>query len=99
MREIQILHQMLIELCPNIHKKRPNSLMVATTSLLVRDKLSFTELGRNITSRTSPKHSIKRMARLLGNHHLNSERLAIYQCHAQQICGAKCVISSVTNGR
>ncbi|GDY28007.1 iso-IS10R ORF [Agarivorans sp. Toyoura001] len=88
MRENQILHQMLIELCPNIHKKRLNSLMVATTSLLDGDKLSLTELGRNITSRTSPKHSIKRMDRLLGNHHLNSERLAIYQWHARQICGA-----------
>ncbi len=86
MREIQILHQMLIELCPNIHKKRLNSLIVATTSLLDGDKFSLTELGRKINSRTSPKHCIKRIDRLLGNHHLNSERLAIYQWHARQIC-------------
>jgi len=42
MRETQILHQMLIEPYLNINKKRLNSLMVTTTSLLDSDKPSFT---------------------------------------------------------
>ncbi|RCU43292.1 IS4 family transposase [Corallincola holothuriorum] len=88
MRKIQILHQMLAQQCQQIHKKRLSSLMVATQSLLDGDSLSLTELGRNIEGRVAPKHNIKRMDRLLGNHHLNNERLAVYQWHARQLCGA-----------
>ncbi|RCU50569.1 IS4 family transposase [Corallincola holothuriorum] len=88
MREVQILHQMLAQQCPQIHKKRLSSLIVATQSLLDGDSLSLTELGRNIEGRVAPKHNIKRMDRLLGNHHLNNERLAVYQWHARQLCGA-----------
>ncbi|GAA5218499.1 IS4 family transposase [Corallincola platygyrae] len=88
MREIQILQQMLEQQCPSIHKKRLSSLMVATQSLLHGDSLSLTELGRHIDGRVAPKHNIKRMDRLLGNRHLNNERLALYQWHAKQLCGA-----------
>ncbi|TCI01138.1 hypothetical protein EZV61_19060 [Corallincola luteus] len=85
MREVQILHQMLAQQCPQIHKKRLSSLIVATQSLFDGDRLSLTELGRSIEGRVAPKHNIKRMVRLLGIHHLNNERLAIYRWHAQQI--------------
>jgi hypothetical protein len=44
MRDIKILHDSLVNQCPQIHKKRFNSLMVATESLLD----SLTQLGRDI---------------------------------------------------
>ena len=47
--------------------------MVATESLLDGNQLSLTQLGRNITGNVSAKHNIKRIDRLLGNHHLNND--------------------------
>ena len=86
MRETQILHQLLAQQCPEIHKKRLNSLMVATTALLDGDALSLTELGRSIRGTTSAKHSIKRIDRLLGNPRLANDRLALLRWHANNLC-------------
>ena len=88
MRDITILHESLSNQCPSIHKKRLNSLIVATKSLLDGNQLSLTQLGRNISGNVAAKHSIKRIDRLLGNHHLNTDRLAIYRWHAMHLCGA-----------
>ena len=62
--------------------------MVATKSLLDGDQLSLTQLGRNISGNVAPKHSIKRIDRLLGNRHINNDRLTIYRWHAMHLCGA-----------
>lgn len=88
MREFQILHQSLLKYCPELHKKRLDTLMVACRALLESDTLTLTTLGRNIQSECRTKHSIKRMDRLFGNHHLHSERLAIYRWQASLICSA-----------
>ena len=84
MQVLAILHQSLYEHCPEIHLKRLNTLMVACRALVDSDELTLTSLGRHInSSETRTKHSIKRMDRLLGNHHLHSERIAVYQWHAK----------------
>ncbi len=70
MRDIKILHDSLVNQCPQIHNKRLNSLMVATESLLDGNQLSLTQLGRNIQGVVPAKHNIKRIDRLLGNTHL-----------------------------
>ncbi|CAM3961185.1 IS4 family transposase [Shewanella aquimarina] len=88
MRDITILHDSLSNQCASIHKKRLNSLMVATKSLLDGDQLSLTQLGRHISGNVAPKHSIKRIDRLLGNRHINNDRLTIYRWHAMHLCGA-----------
>jgi hypothetical protein len=88
MRDIHILHDFLTKQCPQIHKKRLNSLMLATESLLDGNQLSLTQLGRNISGPVAAKHNIKRVDRLLGNPHLRTDRLDIYRCHAQHLCGA-----------
>jgi len=81
---LSILHQSLYEHCPEIHLKRLNSLMLACQALVDSDELTLTSLGRFINnSATHTKHSIKRMDRLLGNHHLHGERIAVYQWHAK----------------
>ncbi|SUI61332.1 IS4 family transposase [Shewanella baltica] len=88
MRDIDILHDLLKKQCPQIHPKRLNSLMVATESLLDGNQLSLTQLGRNITGNVAPKHNIKRIDRLLGNLHVVKDKFAIYQWHAQYLCGS-----------
>jgi hypothetical protein len=85
MREIEILHNSLVNYCPEIHLKRVNSLIVGCHALLLGNRLTLTELGRNIDSQCRTKHSIKRMDRLLGNSHLHDERLAVYRWYARQI--------------
>ena len=86
MREFKILHQSLFHFCPELHKKRLDTLMVATKALFTSDMLTLNSLGRSIDSQCQTKHSIKRMDRLLGNHHLHSERLAVYRWQAKLIC-------------
>lgn len=88
MRDITILHDSLNNQCASIHKKRLNSLMVATKSLLDGAQLSLTQLGRNIFGIVAPKHTIKRIDLLLGNCHINNDRLTIYRWHAMHLCGA-----------
>lgn len=87
MRDVHILQELLAQQCPEIHKKRLTSLMVATSALLEGDALSLTALGRSINGAASAKHSIKRIDRLLGNSHLHRERLALYRWHARNLCG------------
>ncbi len=73
---------------PQNHQKRPNSLMVATESLFDGNQLSLTQLGRNITGSVAAKHNIKRIDRLLGNHHLAQDKITLYQWHARYLCGS-----------
>lgn len=86
MRELNILHDSLYQFCPELHLKRLNSLMLACRALLDSKTLTLTELGRNLPCQARTKHNIKRMDRLLGNHHLHQERLAVYRWHASFIC-------------
>ena len=88
MRDVCILHDLLKNQCPNVHKKQLSSLMVAIQSLLDGQQLLLTELGRNITGQVAAKHNIKRIDRLLGNTALHQECLAIYRWHARLLCGA-----------
>lgn len=86
MCELNILRDSLYQFCPELHLKRLNSLMLACRALLDSKTLTLTELGRNLPCQARTKHNIKRMDRLLGNHHLHQERLAVYRWHASFIC-------------
>jgi hypothetical protein len=88
MRDIQILHQTIQNQCPIIHKKRLNSLMLATKSVLCGSELTLTKLGRQLETTTTVKHAIKRVDRLLGNRQLHREKDIIYKWHAQLITRA-----------
>jgi hypothetical protein len=52
--------------------------MSCVNSLLHVRPLTLTALGRFMKERAPPKHSIKRVDSLLGNHHLRSERPLFY---------------------
>ena len=86
MRDIHILHSSLESQCPNIHKKRLKSLMDSVQSLLNNDALTLTLLRCSLPSKAKAKHCIKRVDRLLGNHHLHHDRLDIYRWHCHQLC-------------
>lgn len=88
MRDIQILHQTIQNQCPTIHKKRLNSLILATKSVLSGSDLTLTKLGRQLDTNTTVKHAIKRVDRLLGNRQLHREKDVIYKWHAHLITRA-----------
>jgi hypothetical protein len=89
MKAIKLLHKALIKACPDMHKVRLKALMAGVTSAAIEQRVSVTQLGRNLKkySKTKTKHDIKRMDRLTGNNHLHQERLAIYQYMTSQLIG------------
>ncbi len=70
-----------------MHKVRRASLNAMVTSLISGADCSITGLGRNIDSRTSEKHQIKRSMRLCSNPHLHLETKAIYSLMAIRLIG------------
>ena len=73
-----ILHQLLKHVCPTMHAARCKVLGVTVMAALRSRRLTVTDLGRAIQSRAKAKHCIKRADRLLANHRLYQERLALY---------------------
>jgi len=65
-----ILNQVLTDVTPSMHKVRRASINAMVTSLISGVHCSVTGLGRNIESKTSEKHQIKRSMRLCSNPHL-----------------------------
>lgn len=59
--------------------RRKKALSAAVTSLVQREELTVTGLGRGLrNSKARCKHNIKRMDRLLSNPHLHAERISVY---------------------
>jgi len=57
--------------------------MAAVEAGLSGASVSITELGRTLSGPAYIKHKIKRLDRLAGNHHLKTERMALYGTMAQ----------------
>lgn len=89
MQAKQVLHKIMINTCPNMHKMRRNALEENVLAALTGQRLTVTDLGRSIKSNTSHKHSIKRADRLLSNPHLHNECIDIYQSLIQHIIGTQ----------
>lgn len=87
MRVHTILNTLLNDVTPTMHKVRRASLRAVLASLLSGSHLSVTSLGRNIDSKTTEKHQIKRSMRLCSNPHLHSEIGAIYSAMARRLIG------------
>jgi len=82
-----ILNDLLTDVTPNMHKVRRKSLEVMITSLISGADLSVTSLGRNIDSKTTEKHQIKRSTRLCSNIHLHQEVFSIYSGLCRRLIG------------
>lgn len=78
MQVIQFLHTTLAAALPQVHAMRLRSLLEAVAAALAGAPLSLTGLGRWLPSSALVKHAIKQIDRLLGNRHLQGERLAFY---------------------
>lgn len=79
MHAVKLLHKQLQLACPFIHSKHLTALIDASQALSEDQHLSVTGIGRALNNRTTPKHNIKRIDRLVGNAFLQSERSAIYK--------------------
>jgi len=89
MKATKLLHKKLSCACPEMHKIRLKSLIAGVTSRLTEHQVTVTGLGSNLKSdsKTTTKHDIKRMDRLIGNQYLHAERQAIYQYFSTQLIG------------
>lgn len=82
-----ILNDLLTDVTPNMHIVRRKSLEAVITSLISGADLSVTSLGRNINSKTTEKHQIKRSSRLCSNIHLHHELSNIYSELCRRLIG------------
>ena len=83
MHALHILQQRLREDCAGMHLTRLQALIACVGAALHAQRLTIADLGRAVASRAYPKHSIKRVDRLLGNDHLYRERSTIYAAMAR----------------
>jgi hypothetical protein len=89
MQAKQILHKLINEVAPEMHKKRREALAVNVLGALRGEVLTVTHLGRSIKSEAKEKHCIKRADRLLSNRQLQSECVGLYTRLTQRLIGNK----------
>lgn len=87
MQAPRFLHTLLTSSLPVVHAKRLQALLDVVGALLGERRLGVTALGRALPGSAAPKHSIKRVDRLLGNHHLHQERPLFYWLVASLLSG------------
>jgi len=78
MHVIKLLHKQL-QKNGSIHKKRLASLFDIVETAMQTQYVTLTGLGRRLSSSIKIKHKIKKVDRLLGNKHLQQERVEIYK--------------------
>ncbi|XGA78604.1 IS4 family transposase [Halomonas sp. CH40] len=87
MQAPRFLHNWLTSALPSIHAKRLQALLDTVGALLTDRRLGLTALGRALPGPVAPRHTIKRVDRLLGNHHLHEERPLFYWLVANVLIG------------
>jgi hypothetical protein len=87
MRAETILRQVIADETVQVHRARLNAVNDAVVALLEGGKVKLSSLGRAI-ARTSHKHGIKRIDRLLGNAALASELAMFYAAITNRLLGA-----------
>ena len=55
--------------------------------LMSGGRATVAEMGRNLCTHAFEKHAIKCVDRLVGNHHLSAERIAVYRTMASWLLG------------
>lgn len=88
MSELLLCHKYFENTLSSFNNARMKTLMSCSDSLISGNKLTLTEIGRNLSGTPNVKHKIKRVDRFLKNTHLFNERIAIYQALAQPILSA-----------
>lgn len=88
MRVEQLLHSQLKK-SVSMHSKRLDSLMCAVNAGMKDRCVTVTGLGRRLQMNIKVKNKIKKIDRLVGNHHLHNETPAIYSSMANLVLGSK----------
>lgn len=88
MHVAKVLHKQ-IEKTASIHKKRLVSLFDIVETAMQTQYVTLTGLGRRLPSTTKVKHKIKKVDRLLGNKHLQRERVEIYKQLSRRLIGKR----------
>ena len=89
MHATQLLHKSFKKSCPKIHDTRLNSLFSAVDNLLLGRRLTLTSLGRSAPGESQVKNKIKKVDRLLGNHHIHMELIDCYSAMAHKLIANK----------
>jgi hypothetical protein len=87
MRVPAILRQVLKTCRQEVHAKRFAAMLAVIGGIVGGRKLSLTAIGRALGGRTYPKHSIKRVDRLLSNEHMDAERQMYFRDMAALLIG------------
>jgi len=85
MRIEDILARQMAGDLEGIHLARLRLVFSATSALLRCGKTALTSIGRAIATTTTHKHGIKRIDRLLGNEHLQRERVPFFRAIARRV--------------
>ena len=75
-RSLRKLFRPCLEWC---HASRFEAVMVGADALIHAGRVTITDMGRHVRSATTPKHSIKRIDRLVGNTRLQFELHTWYE--------------------
>ena len=84
----KLLHKQLEKTC-HIHKKRLSCLFEIVETAMKTQYVTLTGLGRRLPSLIKTKHKIKKVDRLLGNKHLQQERIEIYRQLSRRLIGKR----------
>jgi hypothetical protein len=80
----KIIQDFLGNECPSMHAKRRHCLALMTEAAR-RVGLGLVKMSKALDSKISLRHRIKRCDRLLGNRHLEYERLDVYRALARRV--------------
>jgi hypothetical protein len=87
MRVGQIVAHVLSGCLSSIHATRMAALLAVVDAVVAAGRLSLTAVGRSVAGGAKPKHSIKRVDRLLGNWRLLAERWMVFNAIAAWAIG------------
>ena len=79
MQLMKLLHKTFQKELPSIHITRLKNVMDASETLVRANKLTLTALGRNLPGKAKTRSNIKKIDRLLGNPHVQVDRIAFYK--------------------
>jgi hypothetical protein len=84
-RATTIVHQAVGKSLCSVHQSRLKAVFFAVEALVHGGRLSLTALGRSARGPVAPKHSIKRIDRLLGNPRLHRELEVFFRALTKQL--------------
>ena len=89
MRVGRMVRQVCGSWVAKVHQSRFQAVVAVVEAIVSAGRLSVTSVGRAMASAAFPKHSIKRVDRLLSNPRMYRERWAYFRALAQAVVGSR----------